>query len=121
MRVILISAYLMFFSLALMAQRSNSASENIAARQMYQDMKFAMFIQWGPYSVLGNGEWVMQNTVIKKNDYSHLIRAFYPVDFDAAKWVAMAKSAGMNYIKFTTRHHDGFSNYNKTLGNNYEK
>ena len=34
---------------------------------------------------------------------------FNPIEFDAAQWVAMAKSAGMNYITLITRHHDGFS------------
>jgi alpha-L-fucosidase len=40
-----------------------------------------------------------------------LLRAFNPIDFDAAKWVATVKNAGMKYIVFITRHHDGFSNW----------
>lgn len=69
-----------------------------------------MFIHWGLSSVLGDGEWVMNNRNIKVADYTRLLRAFNPVDFDAAKWVATAKNAGMKYIVFITRHQDGFSN-----------
>ena len=39
--------------------------ENIKARREFQDMKFGMFIHWGVYSVLGNGEWVFHNRKLK--------------------------------------------------------
>ena len=39
------------------------------------------------------------------------MQTFNPIHFDAAKWVSAAKSAGMKYIVFITRHHDGFSNW----------
>ena len=45
------------------------------------------------------------------NDYKKLIKLFNPINFDAAKWVSTAKDAGMKYIVFITRHHDGFSNW----------
>ncbi len=105
----LISALLLV--LCLQAQSYNPTPANLAARKHFQDMKFGMFIHWGASSVLGSGEWVMNNRNIRVNEYSHLIRAFNPVDFDAKKWVATAKSAGMQYITFITRHHDGFSNW----------
>ncbi|HEU4858244.1 MAG TPA: alpha-L-fucosidase, partial [Chitinophagaceae bacterium] len=85
--------------------------ENLAARKEFQDIKFGMFIHWGASSVLGAGEWVMNNRNIKVNDYTRLINIFNPQNFDAAKWVGIAKSAGMKYITFITRHHDGFSNW----------
>jgi alpha-L-fucosidase len=87
------------------------AAANLQARQQFQDNKFGMFIHWGLSSVLADGEWVMNNRNIKVTDYTRLLRAFNPVDFDAAKWVAIAKNAGMKYIVFITRHHDGFSNW----------
>ncbi|RYZ47497.1 MAG: alpha-L-fucosidase, partial [Chitinophagaceae bacterium] len=68
-------------------------------------------IHWGLFSGLGHGEWVMNNRNITRNNYARLQPAFMPVNFDAAKWVAAAKSAGMKYIVFVTRHHDGFSNW----------
>lgn len=85
--------------------------ENIAARQQFRDNRYGMFIHWGLSSILADGEWVMNNRNIKVEDYKRLLRAFNPVDFDAAKWVSAAKNAGMKYIVFITRHHDGFSNW----------
>ncbi len=93
------------------AQSYSPTPENLAARKNFQDMKFGMFIHWGASSVLGNGEWVMNNRNIRVNEYSNLIRVFNPVDFNAKEWVATAKNAGMQYITFITRHHDGFSNW----------
>jgi alpha-L-fucosidase len=87
------------------------AKENIEARHQFQDNKYGMFIHWGLSSVLADGEWVMNNRNIKVEDYTRLLRVFNPVDFNAAKWVATAKNAGMKYIVFITRHHDGFSNW----------
>jgi alpha-L-fucosidase len=97
--------------LAANAQSYTPTPENLAARENFQDMKFGMFIHWGASSVLGAGEWVMNNRNIRVNEYSNLIRVFNPIDFDAKAWVATAKAAGMKYITFITRHHDGFSNW----------
>jgi alpha-L-fucosidase len=71
-----------------------------------------MFVHFGPYSVLGNGEWVMNNRNIKVNDYKRLLDFFDPYAFDAKEWVRIVKDAGMKYIILTSRHHDGFSNWN---------
>lgn len=87
------------------------SDENLAARQEFQDMKFGMFIHWGASSVLGAGEWVMHNRNIRVNEYQRLLQFFNPQNFDARKWVTTAKAAGMKYITFITRHHDGFSNW----------
>src|SRR6188508_2289572 len=100
-----------FMLVSAFAQSYTPANENLEARQQFQDNKYGMFIHWGLSSVLGDGEWVMNNRNIKVADYTRLLRAFNPVDFDAAKWVATAKNAGMKYIVFITRHHDGFSNW----------
>ncbi|MDR1403940.1 MAG: alpha-L-fucosidase [Tannerellaceae bacterium] len=76
-----------------------------------EDARFGMFVHFGPYSVLGAGEWVMNSRPVKGNDYVRLQDFFNPVDFDAKEWVKIAKEAGMKYITFTSRHHDGFSNW----------
>ena len=94
-----------------LAQSNQPSPENLAARRQFQDDKFGLFVHWGVYSLLGQGEWVMNNRSINKTNYARLLQVFDPVHFDAAKWVAAAKSAGMNYIVFITRHHDGFSNW----------
>jgi alpha-L-fucosidase len=93
------------------AQEYTPTPGNLQARRQFQDNKFGMFIHWGLSSVLADGEWVMQNKNIKVVDYTRLRRSFNPVDFDAAQWVSTAKNAGMQYIVFITRHHDGFSNW----------
>ena len=82
---------------------------NLEARKEFQDMKFGMFIHWGVYSVLGDGEWVMYQQKIDVETYKKLRKFFDPVDFDAEEWVKIAKAAGMKYITITSRHHDSFS------------
>jgi len=77
----------------------------------FEDARFGMFIHFGPYSVLGDGEWVMNRRPIRGKDYMRLQDLFNPQQFDAKEWVRIAKSAGMKYITFTSRHHDGFSNW----------
>ena len=85
------------------------SQENLEARKWFQDAKFGMFIHWGVYSVLGDGEWVMNNQNIPIEAYEKLPRFFNPIDYDPEAWVLLAKSAGMKYITITSRHHDGFS------------
>jgi alpha-L-fucosidase len=84
-------------------------AERIAARAWFRDAKFGMFIHWGVYSQLGEGEWVMQNRGITVDSYEWLASAFNPAKFDAREWVSLAKRAGVRYITITSRHHDGFS------------
>jgi len=85
------------------------SDENIKAREWFKDARFGLFIHWGVYSVLGDGEWVMNNQNISIEEYEKLPSFFNPVYFDAEEWVLMAKDAGMKYITITSRHHDGFS------------
>ena len=89
--------------------------ENLAARQQFQDDKFGLFIHWGVYSVLGDGEWVLHNRKLQLHDYERLPNFFDPEKFDAKAWVALAKAAGMKYITITSRHHDGFSMFDTKL------
>lgn len=77
----------------------------------FEKMGFGMFIHWGLYSQIGEGEWVMHLKNIPKSEYSKLKDTFTAKDFDAEKIAFTAKSAGMNYITLTTRHHEGFSLY----------
>jgi len=83
--------------------------ENLEARKWFKEAKFGLFIHWGVYSVLGDGEWVMNNQNISIKEYERLPGFFNPIEFDADEWVKMAKEAGMKYITITSRHHDGFS------------
>ena len=91
------------------------SAQNLAARQWFQDARFGMFIHWGVYSVLADGEWVMNNRGLAVQDYEKLAPQFDPIEFNPAEWVALAKSAGMKYITITTKHHDGFAMFDSKL------
>ncbi|HEY6391139.1 MAG TPA: alpha-L-fucosidase, partial [Bryobacteraceae bacterium] len=92
-----------------LAQSYQPTPENLKSRQWFQDNKFGLFIHWGVYSVLGKGEWVMNNDKIAVADYEKLPERFNPTEFNPAEWVAMVKDAGMKYITITSKHHDGFA------------
>jgi alpha-L-fucosidase len=108
---------IVFFSFLLICFYANAqtnyrpSAENIKARKWFDSARFGMFIHWGASSVLGEAEWVMNNRNIHVDEYKRLLKIFNPIYFDANKWVSTAKNAGMQYITFITRHHDGFSNW----------
>jgi len=89
--------------------------ENLKARQEFQDAKLGLFIHWGVYSVLGDGEWVFHNRRLKLDEYNRLPKFFDPQKFDARAWVALARAAGMKYITITSRHHDGFAMFDSKV------
>ena len=99
----------------LTAQKYSPSDENLAARVSFQEDKFGMFVHWGVYSLLGDGEWVMHNQNIAIDEYEKLPNFFNPIDFDPKEWVALVKEAGMNYITITSRHHDGFSMFDSKV------
>ncbi len=86
----------------------------------WQDLKFGIIIHWGLYSVPGIVEswelcsepWVHRDTNMSycqfKKWYWGLSKIFNPVKFDPNYWAKVAKDAGMRYVVFTTKHHDGF-------------
>ena len=100
--------FALFCVATLTAQKYSPSEENLAARVSFQEDKFGMFVHWGVYSLLGDGEWVMHNQNIAIDEYEKLPTFFNPIDFDPKEWVALVKEAGMNYITITSRHHDGF-------------
>jgi alpha-L-fucosidase len=90
----------------------------------WQDSKFGLLMHWGTYSQWGIVEswsicpedegWTVRRGPYAGNyhdyvqAYQHLQTTFNPTHFDPAKWAAAAKEAGMKYVVFTTKHHDGF-------------
>lgn len=87
----------------------------------WQDQKFGMIIHWGLYAVPGiieswelcNEEWINrpdsnQSYEDYKKWYWGLKKDFNPVNFDPESWAKAGKEAGMKYLVFTTKHHDGF-------------
>ncbi|HWB95764.1 MAG TPA: alpha-L-fucosidase, partial [Bryobacteraceae bacterium] len=104
--------YLPFFlalGTAVAAPPYQPTEANLKARQWFQDARFGMFIHWGVYSVLGDGEWVMNQRKMPISEYEKLAPQFNPTEFRAAEWVGLAKAAGMKYITITSKHHDGFA------------
>ena len=112
--------YILYFFLSfnLFAQSYEPSKENLKSREWFENAKFGLFIHWGVYSILGDGEWVMEQQKISIKDYEKLPKFFNPIDFNPKEWVQIAKDAGMKYITITSRHHDGFSMF-KTKANNY--
>lgn len=95
---------------AMTAEGQYAPSAEVArTKTEFQDMKFGIFIHWGVYSMLGDGEWVMHNKNINYREYAELAHGFCPSRFDAPEWARAFKDAGARYVTFTSRHHDGFS------------
>ena len=90
----------------------------------WRDMKFGLFIHWGPISILGEpigwsrgGErrgWRGKGHV-PVEVYDNLYKRFNPAEFNADQWVQMAKDAGMKYLVFVCKHHDGFCMFDSKL------
>lgn len=76
--------------------------------QWWQESRFGMFIHWGPISLKGTEIGWSRGREIPAEEYDQLYRSFDPEKFSAAKWVKLAKEAGMNYMVLTAKHHDGF-------------
>jgi alpha-L-fucosidase len=78
----------------------------------YRNAKFGMFIHWGPYSLAGvEASWPIMTPKpgdITEAEYVDLPKRFNPEKFDARALVDLARSAGQQYMVFTTKHHDGF-------------
>jgi alpha-L-fucosidase len=91
------------------------AAANLEARRWFQDARFGLFVHWGVYSLLADGEWVMNVRKIRTNEYEKLPALFNPTAFDARELVTMAKAAGMKYITITSKHHDGFAMFDSKV------
>ena len=86
----------------------------------WQDQKFGVLLHWGLYAVPGIVEswsicdepWIKRDTTRTYQQYLDwywgLCREFRPTKFNPAQWAAACQDAGMKYMIFTTKHHDGF-------------
>ncbi len=96
--------------------------------EQWQDLKFGLLMHWGPYSQWGIVEswsicaedvgWCRRKNpdyTEYKKQYEALKLSFNPVSFNPEKWAAAASDAGMRYVVFTTKHHDGFSMFDTKL------
>ena len=119
-------------------QINETQQERDERMQWFRDAKFGLFIHWGPCSItqteiswgrdaertmdIRNGakpseqvERYGHDFYIPGDLYDSLYKYFNPVKFDADQWVQTARDAGMQYVVFTAKHHDGFSNYHTEL------
>ena len=122
---------LVFICLSLGSRAQQSVAytppaDSLVVRKLHwwQGLKFGLMMHWGTYSQWGVVEswsicpedegWTQRhghgarNYFVYKSNYEHLISSFDPVQFNPDKWAAAAKYAGMKYLVFTTKHHDGF-------------
>ena len=95
--------------------------------ERFNELRYGMFIHWGVYSVFGGeykgmtvpwvAEWIMNKFHIPVAEYTAAAANFNPVNFNADEWVRKACDAGMKYIIFTAKHHDGFCMFKSTYDN----
>lgn len=97
------------------------------AIERWKDLRFGLFIHWGPVSILGTeigwsrggerrgGRPNWKPGPVPVEVYDNLYRMFNPVKFNPDEWVQLARDAGMRYMVFTAKHHDGFCNFDSRL------
>ena len=83
----------------------------------WHEARFGMFIHFGLYSQLGRHEWAMEEEGIPVAEYQQLAKQFNPKPQAARAWADLAKRAGMKYMVMTTKHHEGFCNFDTKLTN----
>jgi alpha-L-fucosidase len=100
---------------------NETTAQRDARMEWFRAARFGMFIHWGVYSVPagtyngkqigGIGEWIMCTGKIPMTEYQAYAKEYNPVKYNPDDWVRLAKEAGMKYIVITSKHHDGFANF----------
>jgi len=83
----------------------------------WHEARFGMFIHWGLYSVRGRHEWAMEDEGIPIGKYMALAQKFKPAANAPREFARLAKAAGQKYMVMTTKHHEGFCNFETKLTN----
>jgi alpha-L-fucosidase len=106
---------------SLQTAQSQETPELLADRERrmkwWHEARFGMFIHFGLYSVMGRHEWVMEEEGIPVPEYEQLAKQFNPVPNSARAWAKLARQAGQKYMVMTTKHHEGFCNFDTKLTN----
>ena len=101
-------------------------SGQLSRLDWWRAARFGLFIHWGPVSLAGTeigwsrggerrGFYRGGTGDVPVEVYDNLYKEFNPVLFDAQEWVKIAQDAGMGYMVFTSKHHDGFVNFDSAL------
>ena len=83
--------------------------------QWWHAARFGMFIHFGVYSQIARHEWVMNQEAIQVSEYAPHAQLFTPLANSPRAWARLAKQAGMKYMVMTTKHHEGFCNFDTKL------
>lgn len=88
-------------------------------KEWFRQAGFGLMVHWGLYALPAGewngrriphiGEWAQSYFRIPNREYHALAYAFHPILFRPDEWVRQAKEAGMNYLVFTAKHHEGFA------------
>lgn len=97
-----------------------SAPVSLSRIARFESLGYGLFLHWGLYSLLGQGEWTLHHHRRPREDYERLVEQFSAEDWDAPALARWAKDAGFRYVCLTTRHHDGFSLYDTRGLNTYD-
>lgn len=133
MKKIILGVSFLFLASAIFAQgdvyeRSKSYEwpsdpQVVAKLKQWQDLKFGVLMHWGLYAVPGiveswsicDEDWITRDTTMTYQQYKDwywgLCEKFNPVKFNPDQWASVFQDAGMKYMIFTTKHHDGFCMY----------
>ena len=100
---------------------AKTATDEMQERTRAERMKwwhaarFGMFIHFGVYSTIGRHEWVMEDEAWPIGPYTAHAPNFHPGANCPRAWAKLAKAAGMKYMVMTTKHHEGFCNFDTKL------
>ncbi len=126
MKTCIILVFLCLTTIAMSQEAKIITDDKLVQKNLedWQNLKFGLFMHWGTYSQWGiveswslcpeDEDWTQRkgpysNSYFEyKKAYENLQTTFNPVNFNPNRWVDAAKMAGMKYIVFTTKHHDGF-------------
>ncbi len=84
-------------------------------RDWFFERRFGMFIHWGLYAIPAWHEQHQWRARVPRAEYVKLAEKWNPAKFDPDRWMDIMQEAGMKYITFTTKHHDGFCLWDTAL------
>jgi alpha-L-fucosidase len=95
-----------------MTELVGSAADAVAR---FKERRFGLFVHFGLYSLAARGEWMRHGERTSDAEYQRYFEHFDPDLYDPPAWAAEAQAAGMQYVVFTTKHHEGFCLWDSEL------